>query len=147
MTDRSDALPPRPRLKTNMAKTTRLLLIDDEPALLRLMQTYLTRLGYEVEAIGDGTRAWQRYRENATAYDLVITDLTMPDLAVESVLPQMPDFNRAIRVLICSGKPFEVRALPRGIREHFSFLQKPFVPKMLADAVADTLNRRLSATA
>jgi DNA-binding NtrC family response regulator len=130
-----------------MPKSTaaRLLLIDDEPALLRLMQTYLTRLGYEVEAIGDGAQAWKRYRENARAYDLVIADLNMPGIDVEAQFPKAPDFNPAIRVLVCSGQPYEVRALPRGIREHFDFLQKPFVPKMLADAVADSLKRRAPA--
>ena len=132
-----------------MAKptTSRLLLIDDEPAVLKMMQTYLTRLGYEVEAIADGERAWTRYQENARAYDLVIADLNMPGVEVKALLPRLPEFNPAIRVLVCSGEPFEVRGLPRGLWQHFDFLQKPFVPKMLADAVTYALNRRLSATA
>ena len=127
--------------------TSKLLLIDDEPALLRLMQTYLTRLGYEVEATADGIEGWARYRTNARAYDLIIADLSMPDIDVEQLLPGVPDLNPDIRVLICSGRPFEVRGLPRGVWANFEFLQKPFVPRMLADAVADSLNRRLSATA
>jgi DNA-binding NtrC family response regulator len=125
----------------------KLLLIDDEPALLRLMQTYLTRLGYEVEAIADGQRAWARYRENAGAYDLVVADLNMPGVDIHSMLPRVPDYNPGIRVLVCSGEVFDVDGLPRTVQDHFDFLQKPFVPKMLADAVSGALNRRLSATA
>jgi DNA-binding NtrC family response regulator len=111
------------------------------------MHLYLTRLGYEVEAIADGKQAWARYRAHAQAYDVVIADLSMPDIDIEALLPEMPAYNPSVQVLVCSGRPFEVRSLRAGVRQHFDFLQKPFVPKMLADAVAGLLSRRVSVTA
>jgi DNA-binding NtrC family response regulator len=119
----------------------KLLVIDDEPALIRLMKTYLGRLGYQVDAFSDGPEAWRTFQANPCAYDLVIADLTMPDIDIEQVLPRIPALNSKVRVLICSGRPYEVGALPKSLRSHFNFLQKPFIPKMLAEAVNDTLSR------
>ena len=120
--------------------TCKLLVVDDEPALSKLLNTYLSRLGYRVDVETDGGRAWERYRSNAAQYDLVIADLHMGEFDVEAVLHRYPELNPSIRVVICSGEPYEVAALPASIRSSFRFVQKPFVPKMLAEAVADALN-------
>ena len=125
----------------------RLLIIDDEPALVKLIKTYLGRLGYQVEAFCDGPAAWRAFQDNPSAYDLVIADLTMPDIDIEQLLPKIPALNNKVRVLVCSGRPYEVGALPKALRPHFNFLQKPFVPKMLAEAVNDTLSRNTPCTA
>jgi DNA-binding NtrC family response regulator len=119
----------------------KLLVIDDEPALVKLMKTYLGRLGYQVEAFSDGNEAWRTFQANPCAYDLVIADLTMPGFDVEQVLPCIPALNSKVRVLVCSGHPYEIASLPKAVRPHFNFLQKPFIPKMLAEAVTDTLSR------
>jgi len=119
----------------------KLLVIDDEPALVKLIKTYLGRLGYQVDAFSDGQEAWRVYQANPSAYDLIIADLTMPDIDIEPLLPRMPALNSSIRVLICSGRMYEVETLPKALRPHFNFLQKPFVPKMLAEAVNATLSR------
>jgi DNA-binding NtrC family response regulator len=125
----------------------KLLVIDDEPALVKLVKTYLGRLGYQVDAYTDGAEGWRAYQANPGAFDLVIADLTMPDIDVEELLPKFPAVNSRIRVLVCSGRPYEIAALPKNIRTHFAFLQKPFVPKMLAEAVGETLNRAPAAVA
>lgn len=123
--------------------TCKLLVVDDEPALSKLLNTYLTRLGYQVDVETDGGRAWERYRAHAAEYDLVIADLTMGDFEVEAVLQRYPELNPSVRVVICSGRPYELAALPAAIRPNFRFVQKPFIPKMLAEAVAEALNAPL----
>lgn len=121
------------------ALTCRIMVIDDEPALLRLVNLYLTRLGYQVEAFLSGADAWRRYQSAAGTFDLVIADLTVPDFDMETVLSDFPRLNPDISVLVCSGRGFELDALPRDVRKHFGFLAKPFVPKMLGEAVAAML--------
>jgi DNA-binding NtrC family response regulator len=125
----------------------KLLVIDDEPALLRLMKSYLERLGYQVEAFGEGPAAWQCYKSAPKDYDLVIADLSMGDVDIEALIPQMPAMNKSVRVLVCSGRPYDPAVLPRNVQPHVDFLQKPFIPTMLADAVAGVLRNRTAARA
>jgi hypothetical protein len=58
---------------------------------------------------------------------------------------RMVSLNPNLRVLLCSGYPFDVRSLPEKVRSQFSVLQKPFVPKMLTGAVEELLSRKLNA--
>lgn len=113
--------------------------MDDEPALLRLMTMYLSRLKYEVDGTLLGLEAWRKFEAAPESYDLVIADLSMPDVDVEAMLPRFPALNPRIHVMVCSGRVYEPATLPRAIQANFSFLQKPFVPKMLADATAAAL--------
>lgn len=56
----------------------RILVVDDEPQVRKLLETYLGRAGFEVRAAVDGLDALERVREEVP--DLVITDVTMPNL-------------------------------------------------------------------
>jgi hypothetical protein len=47
----------------------------------------------------------------------------------------MLETRPALKILICSGSPFFVEKLPESIRRQVVFLQKPFIPRMLGDAV------------
>jgi hypothetical protein len=46
-----------------------------------------------------------------------------------------------LRVLVCSGSPFFIENLPPSLQRQVAFLQKPFVPKMLAEAVQSLMSR------
>ena len=48
---------------------------------------------------------------------------------------RMLEMRADLKVLICSGSPFFIEKLPVALRRQVVFLQKPFVPKMLAEAV------------
>lgn len=126
-----------------MEQKTRLLLIDDEAALLRLMQTYLARIGYDVETCAQADEALSIVSNAGESLQLAIVDLSLMD-GPES-LAALARANRAVRLLICSGHPFEVAALPADVRHRFDFLQKPFLPNMLAGAVEQLLERKLPA--
>jgi DNA-binding NtrC family response regulator len=53
----------------------------------------------------------------------------------------MLEIRPELRILVCSGSPFFIENLPASLQRQVAFLQKPFVPKMLADAVQQLLNR------
>ena len=116
----------------------RLLVIDDEAPLLRLMQTYLVRLGYDVEISADADEARQMIGRSADL-QLAIADLSLLEGhdQIAAILNSAP----RLRVLVCSGVPFEVDSLPEALQARCSFLQKPFLPKMLVDAVESLLSR------
>ncbi len=113
----------------------RILLVDDEKALLIVMEQYLRRLGYGVEACLSGQEAWDRFEAHPFAYSLVLADITMPEMSGQELLLRMLQLNSTIGILICSGYPFDISTLPSTVHQQTGFLQKPFTPKMLSEAI------------
>ncbi|MBI3279700.1 MAG: response regulator [Acidobacteria bacterium] len=117
----------------------RILLLDDEQALLDLMQTYLSRLGHQVDAFATVARGWLAFEDQPQSFELLIADLSMPGLGGNDLFLRMLALNPNLRILVCSGLPFQVETLPAEVRAQVRFLQKPFLPNMLALAVDELL--------
>jgi DNA-binding response OmpR family regulator len=113
----------------------RILLVDDEAALTDLLKRYLERLGYHVDACGDAGTALAWADKAPGRYALVIADLTLPDMNGADLVAKLRRNNPGFRALITSGYPYQSSA------EGMEFLQKPFLPKMLAEAIERTLAR------
>ncbi len=127
-----------------MQDTHRLLLVDDETALLDLMRRYLTRLGYEVDAYSNAHAALQRFESQAGDYTLVVADLSMPGMTGEELLDRILAVNPDIHVLVCSGYQFSTARFSLAVKPRIAFLQKPFLPKMLAEALDNLMKGRPS---
>jgi len=118
----------------------RILIIDDEGAILRLEERMLERLGYRVEPRTsplDSLKAFQAHPED---YDLVITDLTMPDLTGDRLAMELLQIRPDIPVILCTGfseKMTRERAREIGLR---GFLMKPVVTSELALMIRDALD-------
>jgi DNA-binding NtrC family response regulator len=121
---------------------TRILLVEDELPLLQLLEKYLTRLGFEVEAFSQALHALDAFTAAPDRYDLVIADLGIPDMPGDTLLTRMLAIKPDLLYLICSGSPFFVASLPAELRRQVVFLQKPFLPKMLSGAIDQLLARR-----
>ena len=118
-----------------------ILVVDDEPQLLRLMQAFLERLGYAVTCCVDAASALALMSESPCRFRVVVTDLSLPDLPGPELGLRILDLNPDGRILVCSGYVFEVETLPAAVRRRFGSLQKPFLPKMLVAAVEELLAR------
>ena len=80
-----------------------LLLVDDEAPIVALMKRILGNLGYRADGFTDARQALAAFEENPDDYDLIISDMTMPNLsglelaqAVQSIRADMP-------IVICTG--------------------------------------------
>jgi CheY-like chemotaxis protein len=111
----------------------RILLVDDEAPLLDLLKRYLERLGYEVDARQTPEDALQTFEADPQHYSLVLTDLTLPGMKGDEMLARMRLKAPKLRAIIASGYPYE----PSGKRT--GFIQKPFLPKMLAEQIEKLL--------
>jgi two-component system cell cycle sensor histidine kinase/response regulator CckA len=111
----------------------RILLVDDEAPLLDLLKRYLERLGYEVDACLTPADALQSFAADPSRYALVLTDLTLPGMSGDQMIAQMRAIAPKLRVIVSSGYPYE----PKGKRT--GFLQKPFLPRMLAEMIEKML--------
>jgi DNA-binding NtrC family response regulator len=120
----------------------RILLVEDELALLHLLEKHLNRLGFEVDAYPKALDALAAFTGSPANYDLVIADLGIPDMPGDTLLTKMLAIKPDLLYLICSGSPFFIASLPAALQHKVSFLQKPFLPKMLAEAIENLLARR-----
>jgi CheY-like chemotaxis protein len=118
-----------------VGERSKILLVDDELSLLVVMEQYLRRLGYDVVACRSGEEAWQAFQIEPAAFSLVLADITMPEMSGEELLQRMFQLNSDIGVVICSGYPFDASNLPVPVQQRMTFLQKPFTPRMLAEAI------------
>ncbi|HUA83631.1 MAG TPA: response regulator [Bryobacteraceae bacterium] len=111
----------------------RLLLVDDEPSLLDLLQRYLGRLGYAVDGCASPESALALFSADPARYALVLTDLTLEGMSGEEMIERMRALNPSLRAIVSSGYPYEPRTRAT------QFLLKPYAPKMLADLIAKLL--------
>jgi DNA-binding NtrC family response regulator len=117
----------------------KILLVEDEPPLLQLIEKYLQRMGYQVESHLKSVDALRSFEAAPGRYSLVLADLGMPDMPGDTLLTRMLEIRPDLRVLVCSGSPFFIENLPQTLQQQVAFLQKPFVPKMLGEAVQKLL--------
>jgi DNA-binding NtrC family response regulator len=111
----------------------RLLIVDDEPNLLDLLSRYLGRVGYEVETCGDAKEALALFQAGPDRFSMAITDLSLSGLNGEDLIARIHQLRPGLPAIITSGYPYQPRAAGVG------FLQKPFLPQMLVDAVEQAL--------
>ena len=118
----------------------RILLVDDEKPIVQMSQQVLTDLGYRAECRTSAVAALEAVRADPAAYDLVITDLTMPEMTGVDLARQLLDLRPDLRIILSTGfsatlTPERARAM--GIRD---LLLKPHTVQSLALAVHRALS-------
>jgi len=81
------------------------LIVDDEPAIVTLLQYNLKRESFEVDTAGNGREALDKIRKNN--YTIVLLDLMLPELSGEEVLKQMRMDRIETPVIILTAKDTE----------------------------------------
>ena len=119
----------------------RVLVVDDEPLVLELTASMLAELGCDVITADDGMEALAKIDED-DSIEVMITDINMPGMNGFELADTAQRRHPRLRILVCSGSPFFIENLPPSLQQQVAFLQKPFVPKMLADAVQNLLQER-----
>jgi two-component system cell cycle sensor histidine kinase/response regulator CckA len=135
------AVDPRPeipeKILTGHGET--ILIVEDEDAILNLIQTMLERLGYTVLTASTAARAMQLVEAHAGEIRLLITDVVMPEMngreLAERLLVLEPDLNLLFMSGYTSTEIAQLGVLDRGVR----FMQKPFSIKHLAAKVREVL--------
>jgi len=121
--------------------TGRILLVDDEPSLLKMMGVYLGRVGYSVTLANSTEKAWAEVEAAPSGYAVAVLDGSMPGLSMEDLALKMLRANPSLCVVAASGYSMDTTAVEAAAPGRVAVLQKPFAPEMLAVAV-----RRMLAT-
>ncbi len=118
----------------------RILLVDDEEVLVSLGRQMLELLGYRVESRTSSIEALEAFRSNPDQFDLVITDMTMPNMTGERLAQKMMMIRPNLPVLLCTGFSESIspeKAASVGIK---ALLMKPIALHKLARMVRHTLD-------
>ncbi|MCK5340137.1 MAG: response regulator, partial [Desulfobulbaceae bacterium] len=117
-----------------------LLVVDDEEHLLEMEKQMLIGLGYKVTAMNDSEEALKRFIVTPDAFDLVITDMTMPHMNGVELVRKLFAVKPELPVILCTGYSElinEQKAKMLGIRE---YMMKPVVLEKMARVVRKALD-------
>ena len=117
-----------------------LLVVDDEPGVLRLAKEVLARAGFDVLAARSPEQATNLCREHPGPIHLVLLDVILPDTPGLELFPQLSELRPDLKVVFMGGYPSE---LVVGCKlDGAVFVQKPFQPQALVDVVQKVLAGR-----
>lgn len=128
-------------LDPNLLKGKCVLLVEDEPTLLPLLQDRLLALGCDVLVAAHGEQALALSDKHVGAIDLVVTDLVMPGMSGAELGVQIAKQRPEARILYISGYT-EAAAIHQGsMVPGMTYLQKPFTPSAFAAKLVEVLSR------
>ncbi len=119
--------------------TETILLVEDEPALLRLATRSLEALGYKVLPASRPDDAIALAREHRGPVHMLLTDVVMPGMNGRTLADRLRENDPTLKCLFMSGYSDGVMGQGGMLDEHVHFLQKPFSPKALAEKVRQVL--------
>lgn len=119
-----------------------ILLIEDEAPLRALDRSILEGYGYEVIEADCANTALEQWKEHQSRISLVLTDIVIPGGSTGPDLAKKFHAEKpALRVIFSSGYSIDVVEKDFELREGVNFLQKPYSPHRLAQAVREVLER------
>jgi CheY-like chemotaxis protein len=115
--------------------------VDDEPLLTHLWDRMLQGLGYRVLSCTDGLEALEIFRATPEAFDVVITDQTMPKITGEELARELLRLRPDLPIILCTGFSHtmtEEKAKAMGVR---AYLTKPLARRDIAQAIRRVLGQ------
>lgn len=120
--------------------TERILLVDDEKSVVRLEKLMLERLGYNVSAMSNSLEALEIFNSNPDGYDLVISDMTMPNMTGDQLAQELMAIRPDIPIVICTGFSERINKEQAEANKVKGFLMKPVIKSEMAQMVREVLD-------
>ena len=122
--------------------TERILFVDDETALVNIGKQMLESLGYQVTCRTSSIEALELFRAKADDFDLVVTDMTMPNMTGDVLAKELIGIKPGIPVVLCTGYSAQInqkQASAMGVR---AFVSKPVLRVDIADTIRKVLDQK-----
>jgi PAS domain S-box-containing protein len=117
-----------------------ILYVDDEEMLVRLGERVLKTLGYKVTCFTQPKDALEAFRVNQKSFDLVITDMTMPDLPGHQLAAEILKIKSDMPIIICSGYSDEMNEKRMQELKIRKWVMKPLTKKDFARTIREVLD-------
>lgn len=117
-----------------------ILLVDDEKVLRETARKMLTRYGYKVISANTGMKAVSIFKKNTERIDLILFDLTMPDLDVNKIFATFKKMNPDVKIVITSEVGEKNNTDARAMKYIAGHIEKPFKVRPLLNKIRTFLN-------
>src|SRR5512147_350989 len=125
----------------NETKPVRVLVVDDEPTLLRALEALLRKKGYEVTGLDSPIVATQKLAQED--FDVALLDIKMPQLSGLELLSAVKHRRPEVEVIMMTGHATVETALSAVRAGAYDYLTKPFADvELVARAVAKAAERK-----
>jgi len=143
MVSQTDALPSQ---ETGAAQAPdpgqgHVCLVDDEPAIVKLNQRILTRMGYTVSAYTDSEAVLAAVKADPEQYDILVSDMTMPGLSGEQLAGALIQVCPDLPIIICTGFGKSLADLSLSRPNIRAVLKKPVPTAELSENISRILGR------
>jgi CheY-like chemotaxis protein/two-component sensor histidine kinase len=120
-----------------------ILLVEDDPAILRLANKMLHKLNYQVIAVNSPIEALSVVEEHQNTINLLLTDVVMPELNGNDLAKKILSICPNIKVLFMSGYAVDTIFEQGVLEENFLFIEKPFSSSKLSEKLSDLLQQSI----
>ena len=121
-----------------------ILLVEDEPSILKVGTSMLKELGYQVLAVCSSGEAVQLARTHTGKIHVLMTDVVMPEMNGRELADRIVAIRPDIKCLFMSGYTSNAIVHRGVLDEGISFIQKPFSMQALAAKVSEVLGRKMT---
>jgi len=118
------------------------MIVDDEPALVRLAEETLAQLGYEPSGFDSSRAALDAFAADPGRFDLVLTDETMPELTGTQLAREIRKLRPDIPIMLMSGSPGAQPTAGAPAAGVTGLLYKPLLSRDIAESLASVLCSR-----
>ena len=127
---------------TNPGGTERIMIVDDEETIIIPQTKILERLGYKVTSFTSSPEALKAFERDPSAFDLVITDLSMPKISGSQLSEEILKIRNNIPVILCTGFSYNLTAEKVKEMGISALLTKPVIRSELSRTIRDILDSR-----
>ena len=119
----------------------RVLVVEDDHALRKLVRNVLEKYGYQVLEAPNGEAALKVVAKNERPIHLLVTDVVMPGMGGRELAERLQSQQPDIKVLFMSGYMDQTISYQDLLAAELNFIEKPFSPQKLANKVREILDK------
>jgi len=122
-----------------------ILVVEDDESVRQVTVEALLENGYNVTEVSSAKEAMSIFKKRAGAFDLVFSDIVLPDETGVQLVERLTKIKPGIRVIFVSGYPGQKSQWADITKQGYPFLQKPYTLKSLLLTIRECIDRNIVA--
>jgi DNA-binding NtrC family response regulator len=123
-----------------MDETARILIVDDDENIRKVLTAILEDEGYVVESVGNARKAIERTKRKL--YNLALVDIRLPDMEGIQLLTEMKDTTPRMRKIVITGYPTLQNAIEAVNKGADAYILKPFDMEKVLSIIKEQLKKQ-----